>query len=133
MKTVTDRKLLKTIYDLYEKDYLNFEKDNPNRSAKIYVPIDCDLVAEKLSTEPGLVFGRLYYHLDKKHRYKQENGSSVHLFALRVGSDINSIHFPLLASVIAELDDSFRRFTIPLVISSLAFLVSLGSLVSNVI
>ncbi|MDK2763254.1 MAG: hypothetical protein KYX63_04565 [Alteromonas macleodii] len=133
MKTVTDRKLLKKIYSLYEKEYLNFDKDNPNRSAKIYVPIDCNFVAEKLSTEPGLIFGRLYYHLDKKYRYKQENGSNVHLFAMKVGSDINAIHFPLLASVIAELDDSFRRFTIPLVISSLAFLVSLGSLVTNVI
>jgi len=35
-----------------------------------FVPIDVRAVASRLKTKPELLFGRLYYHLESKHRYK---------------------------------------------------------------
>jgi hypothetical protein len=61
--------------------------EEPSRSSKIYVPIDISRISRKLKVDPDTVFGRLYYHLDKKHGHKQADGSSVHLFMLSAGQD----------------------------------------------
>ena len=130
-RNVTDRVVLKKIYQMYYSEFCAFDEVSPSRDSKMYVPIDCNLVAEKLGLDPDIVFGRLYYHLDKKHRYKQEDGSLVPLFAFKVGSDNKAVNFPLLAAVLAEHEQSFYRFTIPLFVSSLALLIAVAAYVSN--
>lgn len=77
---ITDRRILKKIHDRYYSDFVSFEKGNNVRSAKLYVPIDCLKLAEDFKTDADIIFGRLFYHLDKKYRYVMDDGSKVHLF-----------------------------------------------------
>lgn len=126
---VTDRILLKTIYEQYYATYCSFTADNKCRESKIYVPIHCGEIAGSLGMDPDIVFGRLYYNLDKKHRYTNEDGSKVHLFALDIGEDRHAVHFPLLSAVLAELEQSYLRFTVPLAVSVIALIASVTALV----
>lgn len=128
---VTDRILLKEIYTTYHSDFCAYEKGAPTRDSKMYVPIDCTKIAEKLNLDPDIVFGRLYYHLEKKHDYKQSDGANVHLFAFKAGNDRHAVNFPLLSAVSAELEQSYYRFTIPLFVSALALIISIAAYVST--
>lgn len=116
---------------MYYDDFKSYNPESPDRSTVGYVAIDCYKVAEKLGMEPEIVHGRLYYHLERKYGYQQDDGSFVHLFALKVGSDYKAINFPLLSAVLAELEQSYYRFTVPLFISSLALLISVASYVQS--
>lgn len=129
---VTDRVLLRTVYDVYYSEFCKFKKDISSRESKVFVPIDCHCIAKKLKIDPDIVFGRLYYHLDKKYGYKQDNGAMVHLFAMKVGDDRRAVHFPLLSAVLAELEQSYYRFTIPLLMSVMALLVSAVSIAISI-
>lgn len=131
MKKHTDRQILSAIYNTYEDNYLAYDEEK--RASRLYVPIDCEKVAKSLSIDSEILFGRLYYHLDKKYGYQQDDGSYVHLFALKVGGDRHAIHFPLLASVLAELEESHRRFTVPLAVSAIALSISVASFVFNIL
>lgn len=128
MKLPTDLKLLSVIYEMYYDKFVNFVKSDPSRSAKIYVPIDCTAVAGRLGVDPDIVFGRLYYHLEKKYGYTQDDGAKVHFFSLKVGEDVKCVNFPLLASVLAGLRHENRKFWIGIWIAVLALVVSAGSL-----
>ncbi len=104
----TDLEILNEIYKQHYLDYVNFNIDRSIRSDKILVPIDISKVAKKLKAEDDIVFGRLYYYLEHKYGYKNEDGSEVNLFALIVGG-LNSrlerhcVNFPYMASVLADL------------------------------
>lgn len=77
MKTPTDLELLNQIYDRY---YTVFAGENgavPQRESKIFVPIDCDTVAKALGVDGDIVFGRLYYDLDNRYGYKQQDGGNL--------------------------------------------------------
>ena len=127
----TDREILQKIHDRYLDQFGQFERDNigNERSSKIYVPIDCAAIAKDLRVDPDIVFGRLYYHLDKKYGYTQDNGAKVHLFTMAIGKDRHAVNFPMLSAVLAELQQSWFRFTAPLVISGIALVISVISLV----
>lgn len=129
----TDREILKKVHDRYIDQFGGFDKEHPEneRDSKIYVPIDCEAIARELGVDPDIVFGRLYYHLDKKYGYTAENGSKVHLFSLVVGKDKHAVNFPLLSAVLAELQQSWFRFTVPLVISSMALIISFVGIACN--
>lgn len=124
-KNVTDRVILKEIYKIYYSDFCSFDKESPSREAKIYVPIDCGLIAKNLNIDPDIIFGRLYYHLAHKYRYKQCDGSTVTLFTFAVGTDRHAVNFPFLSAVLAEHEQSYLRFTIPLALSIVAILLSI--------
>ena len=94
----TDLKILNRIYDGY---YETFVKDKTSRAGNTYIPIDIDRLAKDLGVDVDMMFGWLYYHLDKKHRYAQDDGAVVHLFALKVGDDTHCVHFPYLGAVLA--------------------------------
>lgn len=80
--------------------------------------------------DADILFGRLYYHLDKKHSYAQDNGSFVHLFALKTGDDMHAVNFPLLAAILAEHNMSFNRYVFPLALSLAALCVSIWALLT---
>ena len=101
----SDLDILNAIYERHYDCFASYSDASPNRATKIYVPIDIIEIAKTLNVDPDIVFGRLYYHLDKKHRYKRENGAFVHLFAREVGGDRNCVNFPYLASLLAEMRD----------------------------
>ncbi len=137
-KTPTDLALLNAIYDRYYEDFAKHSKEERLRDSKIYVPIDCAEIASQLGVDTDIVFGRLYYHLQNKYGYTQDDGSKVPFFTMQVGKDRHCVNFPYLASVLATLRLENRRFKITtwiavvaLVISSLALGVSLTKQSSN--
>ena len=86
--------MLNAIYDRYYETFASFARDEPSRSAKIMVPIDIEALARDMDVDPDIIFGRLYYHLEKKHGYRRDDGSMVHLFALKASEDHHCINFP---------------------------------------
>jgi len=106
MALPTDFEILKTIRDHYYDAFISFDKDVPNRLSKIYVPIDIDLIAEKLGVDGETIFGRLYYYLDKKYSYKNEDGNIVKFFANSLHSGTNKekhlINFPVLEVIVSD-------------------------------
>ena len=124
-KLPTDRRILKIIYKKYAKTFEQYSVDNKSRSAKMYVPIDIESIAKRFKTDPDMIFGRLYYHLDKKYGYKQENGSEVHLFTLMAGADKHCVPFPYLAAVLVSMESENKKFLITIVLSVAAITISL--------
>lgn len=127
MKYLTDVKLLEKTYEMYYDEYKNYNNDQSIRESKIYVPIDCSLIANKLNFEQDIVFGRFYYHLDKKFAYKQDDNSKVHFFLFHTEKEKNLINFPLLASVLADMKEQEFKFRFPIIISVIAIVISLVS------
>src|SRR5688572_15136054 len=113
MTSPTDFEILKLIRDHYYNSFISFDKNVPNRLSKIYVPIDVDLIAEKLSVGGDIIFERLYYYLDKKYSYKNEDGSLVKFFTNSLHSGANKerhlINFPLLDAIVSENNDEKLR------------------------
>ncbi|RYH22722.1 MAG: hypothetical protein EON54_25135 [Alcaligenaceae bacterium] len=127
MKLPSDRRILECIFNRYKGEFESFDLEK-TRSAKIYVPVDCKAVAATLRTNPDIVFGRLYYHLEKRYGYVQADGSKVHFFALKVGGDAKCVNFPLLASVLAGLQEERTRHLVPQGIAIAALIVSIASI-----
>ncbi len=124
-KIPTDLAILKAIYKKYYDDFVAYSKDESIRSTKMYVPIDVRGIAEGFKTDSDMVFGRLHYHLNKKYGYTNEDGSKVHLFALKIGSDKHCVHYPFLASILATMKSESKRFWIATSISIVALILSL--------
>jgi len=89
----TDLQLLDTIYRKYYDIFASYNEKSPNRSSKIYVPISIDEIARQFGLDGDIIFGRLYYHLDQKYAYKQEDNGTVHLFTPVVGGDRHCVNF----------------------------------------
>ena len=121
----TDLKILNHIYDGY---YETFVKDKTSRSSNNYIPIDIDRLAKDLGVDADMIFGRLYYHLDKKHRYKQDDGAEVHLFAFKVGDEKHCVHFPYLGAVLAGLRTESRKVLTATWIAIISLIVAVVSL-----
>lgn len=129
VSNVSDRVILKKIYKTYLAEFKSF--DEGRRVNKVYVPIDCKLIAKGLNMDSEIVFGRLYYHLDKKYAYKQSDGSAVDLFSIEIDGDRHVVHFPLLSAALAEEEQSFLRFSTPIVLSLFAILLSVFTLITK--
>ncbi|GAA0220919.1 hypothetical protein [Marinomonas primoryensis] len=132
MRIPTDLEILNTIYRIYHSDFVAFERGDGSRDSKIYVPIDCKKVAGELKVDSDIVFGRLYYHLEKQYGYKQDNGSNVHFFAFKVGNDSKCVNFPLMTSILAGLRQEKKKFWIGTAVAVLALIVSTVSLTVSV-
>jgi len=123
----TDLRLLDAIYSRYHAEFSAFSDDNKTRGTKMWVPIDIDELAAKFSTDPDMIFGRLYYHL--RGKYRQPTGDEVlEFFQMRVGQDRHCINFPFLASVLADLREERRRFVVATRIAALSLVISLVSI-----
>lgn len=129
MKPPSDLKVLRTIYKTYYKSFRKFTLGGENdRNNKVYVPIDCKLIADKLKTDGDIVFGRLYYHLEPKYGYTNSDGSKVAFFSLKVGPDDKCVNFPLLSSVLAGLEEENNKFIWATALSTLAIVISVAAL-----
>jgi hypothetical protein len=138
MKIPTDLEILKIIYTQYYSQFESFEKHNSeHRLAKVYVPIDVDLIGMKLGVDGDIVFGRLYHHFNNKYSYSNKNGSEVLFFALELNAaerkDKHCIQFPLMASILAELMYEHRKYKVATVVSVLSFIVSVVAVVISLL
>ncbi|USD66865.1 hypothetical protein [Vibrio sp. SCSIO 43136] len=128
-RTPTDLELLNFIYNNYYEEFISWaENGQNNRASKVYVPIDCDLLASQFGVDGDVIFGRLYYHLEKKYGYKHNDGANVHFFALKVGQDMHCVNFPYLASVLADLRQENKKFKLTMSLSLLAIALSTVSI-----
>ena len=128
MKPPSDLKILDVIYKLYYDEFQSFtqEPDVQNgRVGKIHVPIDCKMIARELGVDSDIVFGRLYYHLEERYGYKREGSNRVSFFSLGVEGDRHCVNFPLLASVLAGLQEENSKFQWATVLSAIALLISI--------
>jgi hypothetical protein len=128
----TDRAILKKIYNRYYEIFKDYQEESKSRSSKIYVPIDIEKIAEELSVDSHLIFGRLYYHMDKKYGYIQPDGSKVQLFTPKAGNDKNAVNFPLLGAIVAEMEETNRKNRLSIILSVAAIAISLISLIVTV-
>ncbi|QJI38614.1 hypothetical protein [Pseudomonas sp. ADAK13] len=128
MKSPSDLKILSTIYKMYYKEFKNYacESDvQSRRKSKIFVPIHCKTVAKKLNVDHDIVFGRLYYHLQQKYGYTREDGSKVAFYTTIAGEENRCVNFPLLASVLAGLQEESSKFKWATALSGLAVMISI--------
>lgn len=132
--TPTDLKLLDEIYNRYYEEFESFDQEgDPDRDAKIYVPVDLEEVADALGVEKDIVFGRLYYDLDRRYGYKHDDGTKVPFFSLKVGSDMHCVHFPYLASVVASLRAKKEKHLLATWISAFSLAIAVGSLLVSLL
>lgn len=129
----TDREILKRIFEMYEPSYPGTALGETRGKNDPYMPIDLRAVASRLDCKPEMLFGRLYYHLDAKYRYAQDDGAQVHLFSIEVGSEQYCVNFPYLAAVLAEKDLEHRRQLWSLVAAFAALVLSVASIISQVL
>jgi len=120
----TDETLLATIYKRYLKTFSDWSEDNKTRVAKIWVPIDIDELGRKYRCDPDLIFGRLYYHMNEKYGSRTGDGQDVNFFNMRLANDRHVVNFPLLTSVLADLQDNRRRFIISTRVAALSLVIS---------
>lgn len=127
----TDLEILEEIYKMYYSKFISFSREKPNRSSKIYVPIDIESIAKHFSVDLDIIFGRFYYHLEPKYGFAQADGTKVPFFALQVGSEKHAVHFPLLAAVIASLREEKNKHLLSTWISFAAIFISIISLITS--
>ena len=130
----TDLEILEEIYERYYSTFSSFTREKPNRSTKVYVPINIEAIAKHFAVDPDIIFGRLYYHLEPKYGFTKPDGSTeVNFFALEVGSDRHSVQFPLLATVIASLREERNKHLMATWLSIAAIVISVVSLIVSLV
>ena len=120
----TDERLLREIYKRYLRVFSDFSEDNKTRAAKIWVPIDIVAIARKFRCDEDLIFGRLYYHMNDKYGSHTGTGDQVNFFNIRLGADRHCVNFPLLTSVLSDLQDQRRKFIVSTRLAALSLVVS---------
>ncbi|WP_146257886.1 hypothetical protein [Pseudomonas putida] len=117
---------------LYYEEFANFSKKagaENGRKSKIFVPIDCELIANQLNVDADIVFGRLYYHMQEKYGYTKEDGSKVAFYSPIAGENSRCVNFPLLASVLAGLEDENSKAQAAIYLSLFATAVAIIAVV----
>jgi len=120
----TDRTLLGEIYSRHYQEFVAYSDENKNRSTKIFVPININDIAKEFDTDPDMIFGRLYYHLNKIHGAEDKDGNRSDFFAIRVGGDTHCVNFPFLSSILADLEDQHRQFVVATGLAGFSLVVS---------
>ncbi len=124
----SDLRILKEIYGQYYDIFTAYSENASTRSTKVLVPIDVHAIAESLHVDGDIIFGRLYYHLERKYGYQNDDGSLVCFFTPRAGKDQNCVNFPHVASVLSDLQRKNREFLWPISIALLSLFISLATI-----
>lgn len=121
-KIRTDREILRCLYDMYHADY-------PGKGDPL-VPVDIPTVAKRLGCTPELLFGRLYYDMGTRLRYRDPKDPRVTLasiFEPVAGSVRHVVNFPYLTAVLAGQEEQRRRDLWTTGLAVLAIVVAVGS------
>jgi hypothetical protein len=125
----TERRVLRTIFDMYEG---SFPVEGPS-VGKTMISIDVEAVARNLGCDKNILFGYLYYHLDHKYRYKTGENTSVHLFTPVVGELRNAVNLPYLTAVLAAQEQEHSKFAWSLGVSLVALALSVGAIIAQLV
>jgi hypothetical protein len=123
----TDLEILEDIYYRYYDEYKKYAKDEPDRIARIRVPVNIQEIGEACGVEEDLIFGRLFYHFNKKYSYKDERGDIITFFMSDKFEGL-SVNYPLVSSVIADLSIEKKRTVLFVTLSATAVILSLVSI-----
>lgn len=126
-KIPTDLEILSEIYNRYQDTFRAYATEDPDRIARIRVPIDINVVAEEVGVDEDMIFGRLYYHFNKKYSYRDESGDRITFFA-SIKFDGMSVNFPLVASVLADLEKEDKKYKMATSFSIAALAISVIAL-----
>lgn len=126
-KIPTDLEILAEIYNRYQDTFRAYATEDPDRIARIRVPIDIHLVAEEVGVDEDMIFGRLYYHFNKKYSYRDENGERITFFT-SLKFEGMSVNFPLVASVLADLEAEDMKYKLSISLSIAALSISIIAL-----
>ena len=129
MKRVpTDYQILDAIYERYYSAFAAYQPDQADRDSKVMVPIDIESLAKDLRVDADIVFGRLYYDLERRYGYKHDDHGRVSFFALSAGTDRHCVNFPYMASVLAEVRERRRQYRTATSIAIVSLVVSIGAI-----
>jgi hypothetical protein len=123
---------LEAIYARYYDTFAAYPKEGGDRRSKVFVPVDLRAVAAELGVDGDIVFGRLYFHLDPKFRYKKAENTFVSLFEIQVGGERHCVNFPLLASALASLRAEHLRFRLATSISLFSLALAAAALAVSI-
>ena len=116
----TDLKILERIYQKYYFTFISFGKDSRAIWNKYFIQIDILEIAKTFKVDPDIIMGRLL-NLDYKYSYKYDDSGRIRLFNLHD----NTINYPLLATVFAELSDKNNKYLWTTVFALLSLLISI--------
>ena len=127
-KIPTDYEILEDIYYRYYEEYRKYAKEEPDRIARIRVPVNVREVADACGVEEDMIFGRIFYHFNKKYSYKDEKGNITTFFVADKFEGL-SVNFPLVASILADMNDEKNQTDLLLYVSGAAVATSVISLI----
>lgn len=128
MKNIpSDLEILKAIYSRYHSAFKEYARKEPDRITRVRVPIDIGRIAEDCGVDEDMIFGRLYYHFNKKYSYVDEKGERTTFFASLKFEGI-SVNFPLVASALADLEIEGRKFRIAMWLSGASVVLSVSAI-----
>ncbi len=123
----TDLEILEDIYYRYHDDFRKYAKKDPDRIARIRVPIEVEDVAEACGVEEDMIFGRIFYHFNKKYSYMDSQGEVTTFFTTEKFEGL-SVNFPLVASVLADKYAEKKKSETLLFIAGTAVVISIIAL-----
>lgn len=123
----TDLEILEDIYYRYHDEFRKYAKKEPDRIARIRVPVDVEEIAEACGVEEDMIFGRIFYHFNKKYSYKDHNGEITTFFTTEKFEGL-SVVFPLVASILADKYQEKKRDQIVNILLSTAITISIIAL-----
>jgi hypothetical protein len=129
----TDLEILQCIFDMYRPAYPGEMGPEGKHVNDPFVPVVVADIASRLNANANLIFGRLYFHLNKKHGYAQANGGIVYLFTPKVGEKGHCVHFPLLTAVLAGERQEANKHKWTRIIAVAAVAISIVGLMVQVV
>lgn len=124
----SDLEILDAIYERYRDEFGRLGTPATDRASKIFVPLDLEALAVEFGVDADHIFGRLYYDLDHRFGYTNEDGTKVKFFTPVAGKDRDCINFPYLASVASRLRREDRKYHIATGLAVLSLVVAAVSL-----
>lgn len=125
----TDLEILEDIYNRYYGEFRKYAKKEPDRIARIRVPVDVEEIADACGVEEDMIFGRIYYHFNKKYSYKNDKGEVTTFFTTDKFEGL-SVIFPLVASILAEKYEQKKQKQNHILIAGTAIAISILALIT---
>lgn len=126
-KIPTDFEIINEIYNRYEDIFHSYSTEDPDKITRVRVPVDIEKIAKACGVGEDMIFGRLYYHFNKKYSYRDEDGKLITFFA-SAKFDGLSVNFPMVASVLADLKMEQKSFRTVNALSISAIILSVIAL-----
>ncbi|HEX9715576.1 MAG TPA: hypothetical protein VGA28_07790 [Desulfurivibrionaceae bacterium] len=127
-KIPSDLQILSEIYKNHQQEFYKYSESNVKKDSNIYTPIDIPKIATHFKTTNNIIFGRLYYSMERKYGYTKEDGSKVCLFTPVCGQEKNCVNLPILISVISGLQQELSNLQKSFMVSFIGVIIALLSL-----